>query len=186
MKKIGQITGAALKVIPRGKQSGTSKINLSKRSEAVLSRFETAKDFAVQFNLDECVSKYISIKTNLDGIKANTIKLRELSDCYGDGNISNWIAAWLVSISSKMDFPISTEQATTTSVLILEELYMINISEFTLFFKRLLKGDYGIFYGKFNMQTIICACKEFRMQRGKVILMMNSEDQEKYGLTSSK
>jgi len=147
-------------VIPRGTQSSKSIIVLSKRSKAVLSRFKTAKDFAVEFNLDKCISLYINSKTNLDGIKANTVKLRELSDCYGDSNVSNWIAAWLVSISSKMDFQISSEQAVTTSVLILEELYMINISEFTLFFKRLLKGDYGIFYGKFNMQTIIGACND--------------------------
>jgi len=116
-----------LKVIPRGTQSNKSIVVLSKRSEAVLSRFNTAKDFAVEFNLDKCISLYINSKTNLDGIKTNTVKLRELSDCYGDDNISNWIAAWLVSISSKMDFQISSEQAVTTSLLILEELYMINI-----------------------------------------------------------
>ena len=180
IKKLSQITGEALKAIPQGKQLIKSKTDLSKRSEAVLSRFEDAKSFAVQFNLDECVRKYLSVKTNSDGIKANTIKLRELSECYGDDNIANWIAAWLVSLASKMDFQVSIEQARTTSYLILEELYMINISEFTLLFKRLIKGDYGIFYGKFNMQTIIRACKQFRMQRGEVFLNMNSEEQGKY------
>jgi hypothetical protein len=180
MKRIGQITPEALKVIPRGKQSNISKITLSKRSELVLSQFSEAKQFATEFNLDSSLSRYISVKSNIDGIKTNTIKIRELSDCYGDENITNWISAWLVSLSSKMDFQISTEQVTSTSLLILEELYMINISEFTLFFKRLLKGDYGIFYGKFNIQTIILACKQFRMQRGKVFLNMSSEEQKKY------
>jgi len=180
MKKLGEITPEALRVIPRGKQSNISKITLSKRSEIVLSQFSEAKQFATEFNLDSSLSRYIAVKSNIDGIKTNTIKLRELSDCYGDENITNWISAWLVSLSSKMDFQISTEQVTSTSLLILEELYMINISEFTLFFKRLLKGDYGIFYGKFNMQTIVVACKQFRMQRGKVFLNMSTEEQRKY------
>jgi len=168
-----------LKVIPRNAQLSKSKTDLNKRSEAVLNRFETAKDFAVQFNMDYCANKYIAIKTNYEGLMSNTVKLRELSDCYGDKNISNWIASWLVVLSSKMDFQISPEQAGTTSVLILEELYMINISEFSLFFKRLLKGDYGIFYGKFNIQTILMACKEFRMQRGFVLSKLSEEDQLK-------
>ena len=180
MKKLSQITGEALKVIPRKQQLSTSTTILSKRSEAVLSHFKEAKDFAVQFNLDKCLSKYMGIKSNTDGLNANTIKLRELADCYGDENVSNWIAAWLVSLSSKMDFQISPEQAITTSMFILEELYMINIAEFSLFFKRLLKGHYGVFYGKFNIQTILIACKEFRMQRGKILLGMDYEEQKKY------
>jgi hypothetical protein len=157
-----------------------SKTDLSKRSEGVLSLYSTAKDFAMQFNMDYCTSKYIAVKTNLDGIQTNTVKLRELSDCYGDENITNWISAWLIVLANKMDFQISPEQVGTTSILILEELYMINIAEFTLFFKKLLKGSYGIFYGKFNIQTILLACKEFRMQRGKVISKMGTEDQNKY------
>ena len=105
------------------------------------------------------------IKTNIQGYQKKVVKLRELVECYGEKNICNWIAAWLVSLSSKMDFSIAPDQASLTSKLILEELYMINISEFSLFFKKLLKGQYGIFYGKFNMQTIILACKEFRKER---------------------
>lgn len=168
-----------MRAIPRNAQSSKSRTDLSNRSTAVLSHFKAAKEFAVQFNFDYCSSKYIAIKNNLDGLLTNTIKLRELSDCYGDKNIANWIASWLVVLSNKMDFSISPEQANTTSILILEELYMINIAEFSLFFKRLLKGDYGIFYGKFNIQTIILGCKEFRMQRGRVIAKMTSEEQSK-------
>lgn len=168
-----------MKVIPQGSQLSKSKTDLSKRSEALLSRFETAKDFAKQFNMDYCFIKNMAVKNNSDGLLTNTIKLRELSDCYGDKNIANWIASWLVVLSSKMDFSISPEQAGTTSILILEELYMINIAEFSLLFKKILKGDYGIFYGKFNIQTILIACKEFRLQRGSVISKMDSEEQNK-------
>jgi hypothetical protein len=156
-----------------------STTDLSKRSQSVLSRFKTAKDFAVEFNLDYCSSRYIAIKTNIDGIKSNTVKLRELSECYGDENIVNWIASWLVVLASKMDFSISPEQVGTTSILILEELYMINISEFSLFFKKLLKGHYGIFYGKFNMQTILIACKKYRSERGLIISKMTESEQKK-------
>jgi hypothetical protein len=143
----------------------------------VLKTYPNIELFAQDFNLDSCDERYIGIKTHLDGMESKTIKLRELSDCYGDENISNWIAAWLISISSYMNFEISTQQVRTTSLIILEELYMINIAEFTLFFKQLRKGKFGIFYGKFNGQTILMACKEFRLNRGNVLSGLPSDYQ---------
>ena len=183
MKKIGEIT-KDLKVIPQKKQLGRlqtdlsiTRRELSNKSKLVLKSFPEVERFAQEFNLDSCDERYISIKTNLDGLESKTINIRELSDCYGDENISNWIAAWLISVSAYMNFEISTQQARITSLLILEELYMINIAELTLFFKQLRKGRYGIFYGKFNGQTILVASKEFRMERGRVLAKLPSEQQ---------
>jgi hypothetical protein len=162
--------------MPQGARLSKSKTDLSNRYKSVLSAYPNAIEFANEFNLDSTINRYIDVKTNIDGYLKDTIKLRELSECYGDKNISNWIAAWLVSLSSKMEFQITPDQAGLTSRLILEELYMINISEFSLFFKSLLKGKYGIFYGKFNIQTIILACKEFRKERTKAINQMEFEN----------
>lgn len=79
-----------------------------------------------------------------------------------------------------MNFEISTQQAKSTSMMILEELYMLNIAEFTFFFKQIRKGIFGIFYGKFNGQTILIACKEFRKNRGRILSDMNYDEQILY------
>lgn len=163
-----------------GKQLPKSKRVLSNRSKAVLSRFETPKSFAVQYNADNCIIEYSAIKTNLQGIKSNTVKLRELVDCFGEQNIWAWISSWLVNLSGFMDFKISPVQAKTTAILILEEMGNINISEFTLFFKKLRKGDYGLFFGKFNGQIILQGCKKFRTARGIVLNKMKFDEQELY------
>ena len=153
---------------------------LSKKSKLVLKSFPEIEMFAQNFNMNSCEERYIGIKTNLDGLQSKTIKLRELSDCYGDENICNWIAAWLISVSAYMNFEISSQQAKSTSMMILEELYMLNIAEYTLFFKQLRKGIFGIFYGKFNGQTILVACKEFRKNRGKILSNLSEKEQNEF------
>ena len=185
MKRLGQITGKILRATLQNKQLSQSKTDLQntstpalgQRSLDVLEVYPEIEQFAIDFNLDNCMEKYIHIKSSLDGLKSRTVKLSELVNCYGEDNIVNWISAWLISVSAYMNFEISHQQSRTTSILILEELYMINLAEFSLFFKRLRKGQYGIFYGKFNGQTILMACSEFRMQRGKVISKMSEKEQ---------
>lgn len=164
-----------MEAIPQGGQLKQLKTDLPKNSKAVLKRFKTAKDFAKEFNLDNCMERYCCVKTHSDGLLSNKVKLNELSACYGEENICNWIAAWLITVSLYMNFEISTQQVKITSILILEEMYMINIAEFSFFFRKLIKGAYRPFYGKFNGQTIIQACKEFRHERGRVFSQMPSD-----------
>lgn len=131
-------------------------------------------------NLENCLEKYAEFKTAEDSLKSKKIKIRELSAIYGEKEISSWISLWLISIAKLMDFEISEDQAKITGIDILSEMYMLNIAEFTLLFTRIKKGHYGIFYGKFNMQTILLACKQYRMERGTILSKMNEHEQIKY------
>lgn len=112
--------------------------------------------------------------------KSDTMKLWELAQVYGQKTVCLWIEAWLVNLSEYMDFEVSEHQTTSTSIMILEELYMLKIPEFTLFFKKLRKGNYGQFYGKFNGQIIMLAALEFRKQRGTILSKEPTEEQDKY------
>ena len=98
---------------------------------------------------------------------SDVIKISEIAQAYDEETVQLWLVAWLVNLSGVMDFSITEAQANETALFILEELYMLNVAELTLFFKRLKKGHYGIFYNKFNIQTILRAGKEYRMERGR-------------------
>ena len=165
-------------MIQQKKQSPALSKELSRRGKSILAQFKTGKCFAAQFNLDFCLSRYSTIQTITQGLSADLIKLGELNLAYGDKITALWIESWLVNIASYMDFSISSKQASSTAMFIKEECYMLNIGELTLLFKRIFKGKYGQFYGKFNGQTIIGACVEFRNERGKIISKMSSEEQE--------
>lgn len=129
-------------------------------------------------NLDTCMERYMDIKTIDQALRSNKIKLRELAAIYTEKAIAAWIQAWLVNLASYMNFPITAQQAKTTAMFILEDCYMLNIVEFTLLFKKINRGNYGEFYGKFNGQIIISACKQYRSQRGKVLVSLSEEEQK--------
>jgi len=142
--------------------------------------FKDAKSFMTEFNLDATIVRYIGHKTQLDAIHANTIKLREIAGAYSEKNTLLWIELWLASFCKFMDFEITDTASQATAMYLLEELYMVNLTEFSLFFKWLQKGKYGSFFGKFDGQKIIQAARQFRIDRGREISKMKTDEQIKY------
>lgn len=125
------------------------------------------------------MERYMPIKSTKQALLADIVKIRELSQIYGENLISLWIQAWLVTLSSYMDFEITEQQSKITSMQIIEECYMFNLAELTLVFKRIIKGYYGIFYGKFNGQSIIKSFIQYRKERGIELSKLNTEEQKK-------
>lgn len=166
-------------MIPQGGQLAISSTKLTKRGKAILSRFETPKLFLTQFNPDYCLNRYLGFKTPHEAILSNTIKLNELSQTYGEQTIVRWIRLWIVNLSKFMDFSVDDMQCKRTAILILEGGYMLNMAELTLFFKRIMNGHYGEFYGKFNPQQVLRPLREYRTERGRVILKMSDDEQKK-------
>lgn len=145
----------------------------------VLAKFNDAAQFSIEMNIDNCLIRYAEYNTEVIALKSGMIKIRELAELYTEESIIDWIGTWLLSVSAQMDFDITEQQVTTTAIFLLEEIYMLNLSEFSLFFKKLRQGKYGIFYGKFNMQTIVLAAMQYRKKRGAEISKMSTDEQQK-------
>ena len=79
-----------------------------------------------------------------------------------------------------MGFDVSDQQAKETAIYMLEDCRSFNLSEMTLLFKQIKKGKYGQFYGRFNGQIILQAVKEYRKDRGLILLKMSSSEIQKY------
>jgi hypothetical protein len=154
-------------VIPPKRQCSQLYKTSEAKIEAILAIYPNVEVFAIENNLYGCIKKYSCYKTSLDALLSGKAKLSELAAVYSERSLVGWIKVWLISLSQLMDFEISIEQAELTAIALLEDNYMFNIVEFTLFFSRIRKGHYGIFYGKFNMQTILIAAKDYRKERGK-------------------
>lgn len=118
-------------------------------------------------------------RTVKDALLSGKLKLRQIAEVYDDESVSLFLETWLVQLARDMGFQISEAQARETAILLLEEIYMLNLSELTLLFKKIRKGDYGTFYGSFNMQTIVIAAKRYRQERGKEVLKLPTELQQK-------
>ncbi len=144
--------------------------------------FPTAECFATAMNLDACLERYSTQRTPIEALRSGKIKLRELTVIYGSRPVVGWISTWLIALSSMMDFEITDQQRKTTAAILSEDLYMLNLVEITLLFKRLFKGVYGVFYGKFNMQTILIAAREYRQERGKLVQKLSGQELHRLGL----
>src|SRR5680860_78760 len=123
MKKLSQITAKALKVIPHNKQQNQSLGIYTDKQKAVLNRFSSASEFAVEMNIDSCLERYAEYNTEKLALTSGKIKIRELAEIYTEEKTIAWISTWLLTISSHMDFDISEQQIKTTSIFLLEEIY---------------------------------------------------------------
>ena len=144
----------------------------------MLKSFSSAQGFLSQFNYDFCRERYMAKRSLKSALVSNTIKVRELAACYDDETVQLWMEAWLVNLSQHMDFQISESQSKETAYGLVEVLYMLNLAEITLFFRKLHNGQYGRFYGKFDMQTILIAAREYREERGKILSRMSTKEQQ--------
>lgn len=151
------------------KISKTSKKELTPIAKEVLRICNTGAKFTERFNLDYCVEKYQNYKTVKDALLSKKVKITDLVLCYDKNLLILWIRAWLTNLSAYMNFEITEMQSRKTAIFILEDCYMLNIVELTLLFKRIMKGYYGQFFGKFNGQIILHACKEYRKERGQIL-----------------
>lgn len=146
-------------------------------NQSALKLYPDARLFAEGNNLDVCLERYAQYKSIKDALMARKIKIRELAATYGERPIAGWLSTWIIYLASIMDFEISEQQRRTTANMLIEELYMLNMAEITLFFKKLQKGDYGTFYNKFNVQTILIAAKQYRQQRGVILSKLPEKTQ---------
>lgn len=135
--------------------------------------------FIEQFNFDFCASRYREFKTQKSALLSKKINLREVAATYNTKTPEALLSLWLTNLCIYMDFSIMQVQISPTAKYMVEEIGMLNMAELTLLFHRIREGFYGEFYGKFNPQIVLRACREYRQERGRIISKMNSEEQSK-------
>lgn len=137
----------------------------------------TGEEFITRFNFDFCLSRYENIDTIEKAIESGMLTLREISDTYNKKTPVLMLQAWLVNLSSFMNFEITAQQAKETAQYIFEEMRAISLPLLTILFKRIKKGKYGEFYGKFNGQKILIACIDFRKEIMKEVIKIEEQKQ---------
>jgi len=154
----------------------TSNKELAVRN-SVLKTYPSGASFINKFNFDYCMSEF-KANSYSAALRINVLKLREIASAYNEDTPKILIEAWLVNFSTFIGVEITSQQCRETAGFLYEEGYMLNLAELTFFFKRLKKGYYGKFYGKFDGMSIISACRTYRMERGKLIASMSEAERK--------
>lgn len=150
---------------------------LSKRSSELLKICQTGGEFLKEFNFDNCLKRYSDFKTEELALKSNKLKLREIAAIYNEQTPVSLIELWLFNMSKFMGWEVADQQIRETAIYIYEDNSFLNLTEITLFFKKLKKGIYGTFYGKFDGLKICSAVREYRLQRGQIYSRMPESEQ---------
>lgn len=178
MEKIGNV----IRNLPSPttpKPLAVSSVELTKREQQFLDKFKTGESFLVEFNFDACLSRYSKLKTEELALKSHKLKLREITRLYDQRVPTSLLELWLFNTSKFMAWEMTDQQVRETAVYLYEELYMLNLAELTLFFKKLKKGVYGTFYGKFDGMKICSFAREYRMARGQILSKLPEEEQKR-------
>ena len=149
------------------------------RSNALVKAYPNKGEFLVEFNFDACLNRYSEFNTPERALESNKIKLKEIALAYDKQTPVSMIEFWLINLASYMNIEASDQQIREVAIYLYEDNSFFNLAEITLFFKRLKKGYYGSFYGRFDGMMICNAAREYRQQRGNILARLPEEQQNR-------
>jgi len=77
------------------------------------------------------------------------------------------ITFWLLYLNKVLNLnkPMSEEQINLCSSMVVEEFYMLKVSDLTLLFKRIISGQYGEFYERLSIDKILTFFRTYLDER---------------------
>ena len=80
------------------------------------------------------------------------------------------VTVWLMYLNNILNLnkPMSEEQINLCSNMVVEEFYMLKVSDLTLLFKRIVSGQYGEFYERLSIDKVLTFFREYLEERYKL------------------
>lgn len=150
---------------------------ITNRNNIVLSRFGTPTEFIVFMTHENCLSRYEGKLSIQDALKSDLIKLFDLKSIYNENTPVHFIESWLLQLNIfvNTENKLSGSQIKELSRYMYDEIFMFNLAELTLLFKRIKSGFYGVFYNRIDGTQLVQWCREYRKERSKYMILMNDE-----------
>lgn len=133
-------------------------------------------------NHANCIERYSGKLTVESALKSDLIKLSELKTIYKENTPFYFIESWLLQLNIfvNTENKLSGEQIKELARYVYDEVYMLNIAEFTLLFKRIKNGHYGVFYNRIDATQIVAWCRLYRAERTRFYIpLVNSENEQR-------
>lgn len=129
-------------------------------------------------NHANCLTRYSNKLTISDAYKSDLIKLSDLRDIYSLMTPFYFIESWLLQLNIfiNTENKLSGEQIKELANYMYDEIYMLNMAELTLLFKRIKNGHYGVYYNRIDATQIVSWCRQYRLERSKCIIPIIDEN----------
>lgn len=154
---------------------------LSDKLKTVLTIYPNQLQFITEMNHSNCIIRYRKIKTVLDCLKFDSIKLSDLKLVYNENTPFQFLRSWLLQlnlfVNVESDKKLSEDQIIELSRYMYDEIFLLNMAEITLLFERIKTGFYFQFYNRIDATQIISACRSYRKERSKHLIEVEQENQ---------
>ena len=109
------------------------------------------------YSPSNCMASAGKLITISDAIEAKAPTLATFKREHSKVFTEKLIMTWLVYLNTILNLnkPMSEEQIRLCSAMIVEEFYMLKMSDLTLLFKRIISGSYGEFYERLGIDKIL-------------------------------
>jgi hypothetical protein len=136
----------------------------------------TSDEYLMKCNLPALLSmKELSLHS---AIVRDSLPLSKIKEVYSEAIPILLIKGWLLSFQDlsniKDDSKLNANQINIFSSIIYDKLKGLNVYEIAVFFKMVISGQYGEFFGNIDIMKISTWLNSFLEYRGRVI--MDNED----------
>ena len=107
------------------------------------------------------------VKTIEEAINSKAPSIGKFQNQQGKQFTEGLITFWLLYLNKVLNLnkPMSEEQINLCSSMIVDEFYMLKISDLTLLFKKIISGQYGEFYERLSIDKVLTFFREYLEER---------------------
>ena len=135
-----------------------------------------------KYHPKNCLANLNKVATVDDAMNTSTPSIAFLQRAKGKEFSEGLITFWLIYLNNILNLnkPMSEDQITLCAKMIVEEYYMLKISDLTLIFKRIISGQYGEFYERLSIDKVMTFFRTYldeRFSQAADASLRNHEDQ---------
>ena len=125
------------------------------------------KNLLEKFHPNNCMTYSGKLATIEDAVNSKAPSIASFQREQGRKFTEGLVTVWLMYLNNILNLnkPMSGDQINLCSSMVVEEFYMLKVSDLTLLFKRIISGQYGEFYERLSIDKILTFFRTYLEER---------------------
>jgi hypothetical protein len=125
------------------------------------------KNLLEKYSPKNCMLHAGKVKTIEEAMNSKAPSIGRFQNEHGSQFTEGLMTFWLLYLNKILNLnkPMSEDQINLCSSMVVEEFYMLKISDLTLLFKKIISGQYGEFYERLSIDKILTFFRTYLEER---------------------
>ena len=144
--------------------------------------YPTFNSFLVELSPANLLVMYDDINTIEASISTPRLSIADIFEIYTDGKNHpgiEYLEYWIKYINDISNLPKIITRTRDVAVMIYKDHAHFYLTDLKIVFERIMRGEYGPFYGAVDTQRILNACLQYSIERNKATNAIQRELDEK-------